>query len=94
MKLHILLCGVLLGMCLVMAVVLGLIDEPDPSHGFAHPTFESSMQQGGSGVQRHEVVRWWGLAYGTFQIIFFVASLVMGVRASAKSKSSSGQSDT
>ena len=84
MKIYLLLCSALLGMCLIMVAVFFFTDEPDRSHGFPHATFADSMQQGGSGVERHAVVRWWGLAFGTLQIIFFVSCLVLGVRDSQR----------
>ena len=79
MKLPLTLFGLLLAMCLTIAVVL-MTNEPDNSHGFVHSTFEASMQQGGSGIERHAQIRWLGLAYGTLQIVFFVSCLLLGVR--------------
>ena len=86
MKLPLMLFGVLLAMCVTIGIVLAT-DEPNNAHGFAHSTFESSMQQGGSGAERHGQIRWLGLAYGTLQIVFFVSCLVLGVRDSNKRKS-------
>ena len=85
MKLALTLFGVLLAMCVCIGIVL-TTDEPDNAHGFAHSTFESSMQQGGSGLERHAQVRWLGLAYGMLQIVFFVSCLVLGVREPEKRK--------
>ncbi len=79
MKLALTLFGVLLAMCVTIGIVL-TTDEPDKAHGFVHSTFESSMQQGGSGIERHERIRWLGLAYGSLQIVFFVSCLMLGVR--------------
>ena len=79
MKLPLMLFGVLLAMCVIIGIVL-TTHEPDNAHGFAHSTFEASMQQGGSGLERHRQIRWLGLAYGTLQIVFFVSCLVLGVR--------------
>ena len=79
MKLPLMLFGVLLAMCVTIGIVL-TTDEPVNAHGYAHSTFEASMQQGGSGLERHGQIRWLGLAYGMLQIVFFVSCLVLGVR--------------
>ncbi len=85
MKLALTLFGVLLAMCVTIGIVL-TTDEPDNAHGFAHSTFAASMQQGGSGIERHEHIRWLGLAYGALKIVFFVSCLLLGVRDSKNRK--------
>lgn len=72
------LLGLLLSMCLLIVFVL-TIDEAPSSHGFAHPQHRSTMLQGGSGVERHNGVRWIGLAFGLSEVGFFVGCLLLGV---------------
>jgi hypothetical protein len=38
------------------------------------------MLQGGSGTERHGVIRWFGLSWGLLQIAFFVGCLLLGIR--------------
>lgn len=85
MKLPLLLFALLLGMCAIIGIAL-LSEPPDNNHGVTHPRFAESMLHGGDGRQRHESVRWLGLAYGALQIVFFVSCLVLGIREPSRCK--------
>ena len=72
-----------------MSVVLGVVligGEPGDHHGVAHKTFDQTMQQGGSGPERHDHLRWLGWAFGALMIIFFVGGILLGVQRAAEHK--------
>ena len=79
MKQPIVLLLLLAAMCVVIVIVL-LQQEVGQGHGFAHTTYQETMQQGGSGLERHANVRWLGLAFGVLQIGFFVGCLILGLK--------------
>jgi hypothetical protein len=73
------LCGLLIAMCVVIGLVL-ISPEVESNHGVTHPEFDQSMLHGGSGAERHQYVRWLGLAFGLLQVAFFVGCLLLGMR--------------
>ena len=78
MRIHTFLFCLLVAMCLVVGTVL-LIAEKADSHGVAHDKFPATMQQGGSGAERHEHLRVLGWALATLQVVFMVTCLTLGV---------------
>ena len=78
MKLAWIMFVLLIGMCGALAVAF-LIGESPNGHGFSHSQIPN-MQQGGSGLARHENIIWVGLAFGLLQVAFFVACLALGAR--------------
>jgi len=85
MKLPLFLFLLLVTMSVVISVVL-FGGEPGEHHGVAHQTFDQTMQQGGSGPERHDHLRWLGWAFGTLMITFFVGGLLLGVPKAAEHK--------
>jgi len=85
MKLPFILFLILLAMSAVVGLVL-IGGEPGDHHGVSHPLFEDTMQQGGSGPERHADLRWLGWAFGTLQIAFFVGCLLLGVQQAGERK--------
>ena len=71
-------------MCLVVGTTV-TIEEVPFGHGRDHPEFHT-MQQGGSGVERHQRVVWLGLTFGILQILFYVWCLLLGLREPGKHK--------
>ncbi len=71
--------GLLIAICLAIGLSL-VTTEVQPSHGFAHPDFPNTMQQGGPGSERHQNVRWIGMVFGVLEAAFFVGCLLLGVK--------------
>jgi hypothetical protein len=93
MKLPTILFGLLLALCVVLALTFVIdevpfVDVPTDTggvqrvttgHGTAHGQF-SSMDHGGAGAERHQPILWLGWVFGLLQITFVVACLALGVR--------------
>ena len=69
----------LTGMCIVVGFLF-FIEEPVGAHGEAHSQFASTMLKGDIGSDRLGRVRWLGLAFALLQTMFFVVSLLLGIR--------------
>lgn len=78
MKLFWLLWGLLISLCVAMALIL-MFDQPDQAHGFNHPEF-ATMQRGGPGLDRLAGLLWLGWLFGILEIGLFVCCLAIGVR--------------
>ncbi len=78
MKLPWILFALLLAMCCVLGYVL-TIEETGAGHGVTHPRF-STMEVGGSGLERHAPILWWGWALGLLEICLFIGLLALGMR--------------
>ena len=78
MKLPWILFVLLLTMCCVLGYVL-TIEEMGAGHGVTHPRF-STMEVGGSGLERHAPILWWGWALGLLEICLFIGLLALGMR--------------
>lgn len=70
--------GLLLGMCVILGIAFFIGEIPN-GHGFDHARLPN-MQQGGSGIARHEKILWVGWALGLAQVLFFVTCLALGAR--------------
>ena len=80
MKLHWLLFGLLLAMCVVVGALFILDEVPaGKTSGYAHEQF-SSMDQGGPGEVRHAPIIWLAWSFATLQTVFLVVCLALGVR--------------
>lgn len=94
MKLHWILFGLLVAMCVVFGRLFFLEELPFvevpgvdgtatakvyQGHGYEHDTFPS-MNQGGSGEARHGPIFWHALAFGVLQLAFMIGLLAFGTR--------------
>ncbi len=84
MKLHWILFGLLLAMCVVVGALF-ILDEATPGQtsGYAHEGFPS-MDQGGPGEERHAPIIWLAWSFATLQTVFLVACLALGVRGEGR----------
>jgi hypothetical protein len=82
MKTWWLIFGCLVVLCVCICVVL-MRAEPTGGHGVTHSKFESMHESGGA--SRHDgllIIAW---IYGTAQLVLFVATLTLGLRADSGS---------
>ncbi len=91
MRLDLLLFAMVLGMCAVLGATYIVTEKPveevaqadgttaqvPRGHGVANPAV-GTMLSGGDGAARYENTWWLGLAFGLFQVVFFVAALAFG----------------
>lgn len=71
--------GLLLAMCLIVGWIT-VTGTSAPRQATLHATFLNTMLQGTPGVERQSGVRWWGLAFGLLEIVFFVGFLMISLR--------------
>ena len=89
MKLAWVLLGLLLAMCVVVAAAFIIGEEPidlegiAQGHGTTHPDF-ATINQGGTGADRHTHILWLGWTLGILEISFFVCLLGLGARKKEK----------
>lgn len=79
-----LLLGLLLGICIVVAITLWIPETP-ASKAFAHPDY-ATMQRGGDGVKRHGRILWLGWAFGVLQFCFFAGLIALSVNKQRRIK--------
>ena len=91
MRLDLVLFAMLIGMCAVLAAAYVVPERPVVEvtqddgtvthialgHGTSNDA-HATMLSGGDGAARYENIWWVGLAFGLFQIVFFLVSLAVG----------------
>ncbi|SVB31310.1 uncharacterized protein METZ01_LOCUS184164, partial [marine metagenome] len=79
MKLHWILFGLLLAMCIVVGMFFILDEVPHgQTAGYAHAHFPG-IDQGGPGIIRHASIIWLAWSFAVLQTVFLVVCLAFGV---------------
>jgi len=79
MKLHWILFGLLLAMCVVVGIFFVLDEVPlGQTAGYAHAQFPG-IDQGGPGLIRHASIIWLAWGFAVLQTVFLIVCLAFGV---------------